>query len=45
LFSAHCAGRSAADDRYLSHGRVSLGAIKSVSARGTPALSSSGDGA
>jgi hypothetical protein len=44
LFTAHRAGRSAADDRYLSHGRVSLSAFNSVPGRGTPAMSSFGDG-
>jgi hypothetical protein len=40
LFTTHCAGRSAADDRYLSHGCVSLRAFNSVPGRGTPVLSS-----
>jgi hypothetical protein len=35
LFTAHRAGRSAADDCYLGHGRVSLSAFSSVLARGT----------
>src|SRR5205807_4787331 len=44
LFAAHRAGRSAANDRYLSHGRVPLSAFNSVPGRGTPAVSSFGDG-
>src|SRR2546430_14212135 len=44
LFTAHRAGRSAADDRYLSHGRVSLRAFNSVPGRGNPVLSSFSDG-
>src|SRR5260370_16523265 len=36
LFSAHRAGRSAADDRYLGHGRVSLSAFNSVPAPQPP---------
>ncbi len=44
LFTTHRAGRSTADDRYLSHGRVSLSAFNSVPGRGTPAMSSFGDG-
>ena len=44
LFTTHRAGRSAADDRYLGHGRVSLSAINSVPARGISAFSSIGDG-
>src|SRR5713101_6276129 len=44
LFSTHRSGRSAADDRYLGHVRVSLSAIKFVPARGTPVTSSIGDG-
>jgi hypothetical protein len=44
LFTAHRAGRSSADDRYLGHGCVSLSAIHSVPARGIPAFSSIGDG-
>src|SRR6266849_11153318 len=44
LFTTHCAGRSAADDRYLCHGRDLLSAFNSVPARGTPAMSSFGDG-
>ena len=42
LLTAHCAGRSAADDCYLGHSCVSLSAINSVPARGTPAVSSFG---
>src|SRR5437016_3795099 len=44
LFATHRAGRSAADDRYLSHARVSLSVFNSVPGRGTPAMSSFGDG-
>src|SRR5216684_4685577 len=44
LFTAHCAGRSSANDCYLGHGCVSLSAINSVPARGIPAFSSFGDG-
>src|SRR5712664_545473 len=44
LFTAHCAGRPSADDRYLGHGRASLSTINSVPARGIPAFSSFGDG-
>src|SRR5258708_30030375 len=36
LFATHCAGRSAADDCYLGHGRVSLSASNSDPGRGNP---------
>src|SRR2546430_17342585 len=44
LFTTYRAGRSPADDRYLSHGRVSLTAFISFPGRGNPAMSSFGDG-
>src|SRR5882762_3423084 len=43
LLTAHCAGRSAADDCYMGHGRVSLRAFSRVRARGTSVMRSLGD--
>jgi hypothetical protein len=43
LLTAHCAGRSAADDCYLGHGRVSLRAFSRVRAPGTSVMRSLGD--
>ncbi len=43
LFTAHRAGRPAADDRYLGHGCVSLRAFNAVPGRGTPVVSSLAD--
>ena len=44
LFTAHCAGRSAADDCYLGHGSVSLRLSIPFPGGGMPVISSIGDG-
>jgi hypothetical protein len=44
LFTAHCAGRSAADDRYLGHSPISLSAFNPAPGRGTSVMCLFDDG-